>query len=516
MQLPLINAVYCLAVSLLLYLFIAFRDHRRRRGLSYPPGPPSRPIIGNLLDVPKESPWVVYADMSKKYGDVFCLRVFGQVVVVLSSLSAIKDLLEKRGEIYADRPGLPILEILELDWLLPTAKKGESWREGRKLLDRSLRSSAILPYQQMMQECARGFLGQLLAAPNDFLHHIEYLQGRLVMALTYGYDLKDNDDMIAAPVQATGIMSQLILPGAAMVNHLPFLRHIPSWVPWLSYEPLRQIGRKLSERMKNEPIDFVKNAMRNGTAVQSLASQYLQEIEDLAGPERQKQEEIIKVTLGSIFGAGADTTVSSIISLVLALVIFPGVQRRAQKKLDGVVGRDRLPTFDDRPHLPYIDAICKEVMRWKMVTPMGLPHASSQDDVYRGLFIPKGSVMVANAWGILHDPEIYPDPEAFRPERFLNEDGSLRDDPALSLAFGVGKRICAGRHFVDATLFIVASSVLSVFNITKAKDENGHEIPVTTATSVRSAIVVHPEKFECSITPRDKLAEDLIAANTLS
>jgi cytochrome P450 len=79
---------------------------------------------------------------------------------------------------------------------------------------------------------------------------------------------------------------------------------------------------------------------------------------------------------------------------------------------------------------------------------------------------------------ILHDPEIYPDPEEFKPERFLNEDGSVRDDPTLSLVFGIGKRICPGRHFVDATIFIVASSILSVFNVTKAKDENDHEIPV--------------------------------------
>lgn len=64
-------------------------------------------------------------------------------------------------------------------------------------------------------------------------------------------------------------------------------------------------------------------------------------------------------------------TVSSINSLFLALVVFPQVQRRAQAELDVVVGRDRLPTFDDRPHLPYIEAICKEVMRWLMVAPIG-------------------------------------------------------------------------------------------------------------------------------------------------
>jgi Cytochrome P450 len=91
---------------------------------------------------------------------------------------------------------------------------------------------------------------------------------------------------------------------------------------------------------------------------------------------------------------------------------------------------------------------------------------------------------------ILHDPDSYPDPEIFKPERFLNEDGTVRDDPALSLVFGVGKRVCPGRHFVDATLFIVASSVLSAFNVTKAKDENGNEISVKAAVTVLSGIVV--------------------------
>ena len=90
---------------------------------------------------------------------------------------------------------------------------------------------------------------------------------------------------------------------------------------------------------------------------------------------------------------------------------------------------------------------------------------------------------------ILHNPDLYPDPEAFKPERFLNEDGSLLDDPVISLAFGVGKRICPGRHFVDSTLFIVVSSVLSVFNVMKARDESGREIPVNVATSFQSSII---------------------------
>ena len=80
---------------------------------------------------------------------------------------------------------------------------------------------------------------------------------------------------------------------------------------------------------------------------------------------------------------------------------------------------------------------------------------------------------------ILHNPDLYPDPETFKPERFLNEDGTFRDEPAISLAFGGGKRICPGRHLVDETLFIVTASVLSVFNVAKARDGDGHEIPVS-------------------------------------
>jgi len=134
MQFLLINALDCLAISCFLYLLTNFRDCRRRGGLSYPPGPPSSPIIGNLHDVPKNTPWIAYADMSKKYSrsntlgstgypqlntafqgsDIICLRVYSRVIVVLCSLSAIKDLLEKRGQTYSVRHPPPIAEMYVL------------------------------------------------------------------------------------------------------------------------------------------------------------------------------------------------------------------------------------------------------------------------------------------------------------------------------------------------------------------------------------------------------------------
>jgi cytochrome P450 len=74
---------------------------------------------------------------------------------------------------------------------------------------------------------------------------------------------------------------------------------------------------------------------------------------------------------------------------------------------------------------------------------------------------------------ILHDPDLYPEPEVFKPERFLNPDGTLRDDPTLASAYGFGKRVCPGRHLADATLFIFAVNVLSVFDIKRGHDPRG-------------------------------------------
>lgn len=85
----------------------------------------------------------------------------------------------------------------------------------------------------------------------------------------------------------------------------------------------------------------------------------------------------------------------------LAMALFPDVQKKAQQEIDAVIGTSRMPDFSDRPSLPYVNALLKEMMRWHIVTPIALPHRVVADDEYNGYLIPGGAMIIANTWYVM-------------------------------------------------------------------------------------------------------------------
>ncbi|KAF9024019.1 cytochrome P450 [Hymenopellis radicata] len=193
------------------------------------------------------------------------------------------------------------------------------------------------------------------------------------------------------------------------------------------------------------------------------------------------------------------------------MVQNPSVLKKAQADIDSIVGHDRLPDFGDRKELPYLEAILKELLRWRLVTPLAVPHRVIQDDIYRGYHIPKGAIIVGNSWAILHDKAVYGDDvEKFNPDRFLNADGSLNPSiPHPSAAFGFGRRVCAGHwNIAEDTIWIGIASLFAAFNITKTVDEQGRVIEPS--GEFTSGLLCHPLPFKCSIFPRSRTSEALI------
>jgi len=199
------------------------------------------------------------------------------------------------------------------------------------------------------------------------------------------------------------------------------------------------------------------------------------------------------------------------------MMLNPGVQEKAQAQIDAVVGKARLPTMDDRPWLPFVDAIFRETLRYHPITPLSVPHSAVDDYVYNGFHIPKGAIFMTNVWSMAHDESRYPNPHAFIPERFLNDDGSPKPNDIEHITFGFGRRICVGRHFADTSVWSVIAKMLAVFKILKPLDEHGAEI--TIEPKFLGGIASRPFPFECRILPRipgmdaEKL-EELIAAST--
>jgi len=251
------------------------------------------------------------------------------------------------------------------------------------------------------------------------------------------------------------------------------------------------------------PFNFVKQNMHDGVDSRSVVAKLL-ETNQARGSSGEKSVQEMAATA---YAAGADTTVSALASFSLAMAVHPDMQKKAQNEIDTVIGTHRLPDFEDRPLLPFIEALYREVMRWKPVLPLGVAHATTADDVYNGYFIPKGATVLSNIWAMTRNESIYPEPERFNPDRFFTADGKLNDDDTV-LAFGFGRRICVGRHYADATIWATIVSVLSTFNIAKAKDAAGNEIDIDPTYS--DGLISHPQAFACSITPRSDTAKSLV------
>ncbi|KAF7357540.1 O-methylsterigmatocystin oxidoreductase [Mycena sanguinolenta] len=494
-------ALLVLAAVALRVFHKVFRAWQRRQ-LSFPPGPPPYPIIGNFLDLPTKLPWLTYTKWGIQYGDLVHVSVLGQHIVLVNSIKAAIELFEKRSHINSDRPVFTMSKLMGWDFNFGALSRGDKWRAQRRMFYQHFRANVSQNHRPIQMEKIHLLLQGLLSSPEEFREHLKTVAAAIIMATLYGYQVQSaNDYFVALSESAVKKVSESTFPGAMAVNTFPILRYLPSWMPGAGFQRYAAETRQLTKEMQEAPVDFVKQNMRDGMDSTSIVAKLF--------AANRYDEVAIQAVAGVAYAGGADTSVSSLASFCLAMALYPEIQKKAQTEIDTVIGTDRLPEFEDRPSLPYVEALYREVMRWKPATPLGVPHASAEDDIYDGYFIPKGTTVISNIWAMTRDESIYHEPDRFNPDRFFTADGKLNKDATI-LTFGFGRRICPGRHHVDATIWATIVSVLSTFNIAKAKDATGKEIDIDPKYS--DGLVSHPEPFACSITPRSEMAKTLVQA----
>ncbi|KAG8684478.1 hypothetical protein FRC08_013667 [Ceratobasidium sp. 394] len=376
----------------------------------------------------------------------------------------------------------------------------------RTLLQRALNNRVALDYVPLQEHEVRRYMQRLVETPGNFMKHIHLLSASISIRMVYGYKVDSSDDrFVRAAEEVMAVFSDVLAPGRWMVEVFPLLRYVPAWFPFAIVKRKIRGWQKSIDAYENDTFDFVLEQLAAGTAEESFASKLLQPENGEVIDEEKKHH--IKVLASSLYGAGADTTVSAIQSFFLAMTLYSDVQATAQAEIVNYFqqqfsGVSQFITLADRPNLPYTDALVKELLRWHPVLNLvGRRSAGGEDNnvvvdgkTYR---IPAYTNVIVNIWKILHDPNVYFEPDRFMPERYLTENPP--PDPA-TCAFGYGRRICPGLHVAQQTMWLAVSNTLANFSIAKAKDENGVEI--TPSEIYTNDIISHPAPFECSIKPR--------------
>ncbi|KAJ6603388.1 cytochrome P450 [Mycena vulgaris] len=509
-------APYLHVASAVIVLLIGWCYSKRPRSqLPLPPGPKKIPFLGNLLDMPSTFEWETYMEWSKKYNsDVLHLNVAGKSLLILSSMQAAEDLLVKRGGTFSDRPRLPMVnELMSWEAALSTWRRR---RLHRRLLHDTLNGVAVQKFRRPIRDSARWLLQRLAQDPDPLLSHLRHMAGKIIISVAYGIQVTDHDDpYVALAEEAVEGLTTALVPGRFLVDALPILKYVPAWFPGAGFKRKAALWGKLATRMMEEPYAEVKHQMACflfaiGTAPHSFTREALYGVEQ--SENKDSMEHAIRSAARSLYTAGTGTTVSVIGTFVIAMLSNPEAQRKAQMEIDAVVGKSRLPDFDDEESLPYVSAVVKEVLRWINPTPIAIPHFLASEDEYRGYRLPAGSIVMPNVHAILHDEAVYPDPYAFNPERYLLNGKLNPEMPSPEIVFGFGRRICPGRHMASLSVWISVASILATFDITKAVGEDGEIIePIF---EYFPALVVQPRPFKCRIKPRSGEALQLIQATS--
>ena len=326
-----------------------------------------------------------------------------------------------------------------------------------------------------------------------------------MLAMLYGYTPSPHtpDPLVRLINKVMAEFSKAAVVGAWLVDLIPWLRHLPNWVPGTGFKRTARQWHGDFHEVMNVPINFVTEQKAQEAAKPSYVERLLQQADPISAEEEKKH---IRQSAIALYSGGAETTATGLSFFFLAMALFPEVQAKAKEEIDRITGAGRLPSFQDRDRLPYVEAVVKETLRWQVLAPMGAPHVSEEDDEFRGYRIPKGAIILPSIKWFSIDPSVYKDPESLRPERFL---GSGAAPSPYDYAFGFGRRICPGQLLAESSLFLTIAQSLAVFDISKAVDkETGRD--VKSAVRTTPGFVAHPTPFTCRIIPRSEKCVDFI------
>ncbi|MEE6502696.1 hypothetical protein FKM82_004607 [Ascaphus truei] len=421
---------------------------RRKTWRRFPPGPPSVPFLGNMLQVNFKNLPRAFKQLSRQYGDVFSLQFCWQNMVVLNGYEVMKEALLNKSEDIADRPMFPLYQYVghcENAKGVIMEKYGRNWKEQRRFSLSTLRNFGM--GKKSLEERVIEEVGYLCSAfqseqgnPFNPRWVINNAVSNIICSITLGERFEYDDDKFQNLLRVleegmaleSGFMAQIL-------NVVPWLMKIPGPHKKI-VQPQRYMLDFLRETISEHKKSWDPNYCRD------FIDAFLQEMEKVKEDKDSSfNEGNLYLTTRDLFAAGTETTNTTLRWALLFMLLYPEVQSKVHEEIDRVIGRDRRPTMGDLLEMPYTNAVIHETQRCGDIAPVALPHMTYRDTEIQGFFIPKGITVLTNLSSVLKDETVWEKPHQFYPEHFLDADGKFVKREAF-MPFSAGRRACPGEQ----------------------------------------------------------------------
>ncbi|XP_063746917.1 cytochrome P450 2J4-like [Eleginops maclovinus] len=470
---------------------------RSRRPSNFPPGPWALPLVGNILSLDFKNLHNDITKLAETYGNVYSLKMGPEWTVVLNGLSTLQEGLSKSDHL-SDRPSFPIHTDVIPDLGVIFAN-GYSWKQQRRFAlstlkyfgvgKRSLESSILEEFKYMSKE-----LASHKGKPFNLHFLMNNAVSNIICSLIFGhrFDYKDKKFLQLITLLDKGVQIEGSV-WAQLYNSFPVLmRRLPG-----PHHSLQQIYRGLMDLMKTE-MDAHREDW-NPSEPRDFIDCYLSEIQKHQDkrddePDACFDEGNLVMCSFDLFGAGTETTSTTLRWGVLYMAKYTEIQEKVQAEIDRVIGQSREPSMEDRANMPYTDAVIHEIQRMGNIVPLSLPHLTNRDFQLGGYTIPKGTVIIPNLTSVMFDKNEWETPNTFNPGHFLNKEGKFVKKAAF-IPFSMGKRVCLGENLARMELFLFFTSLMQRFTFSMPP---GVEVML----KARFSISLSPQPFEICATLR--------------
>ncbi|PHH91911.1 hypothetical protein CDD83_9778 [Cordyceps sp. RAO-2017] len=488
----------------LIYVFINefVRHNARITGMK---GPSGLPVIGNLWDI-RVNAAEKYREWARSFGDVYQIQLGNVPVVVINSAAAAKAIFGQNAQAMSSRPEFYTFHKILSDTAgttIGTSPYSDSLKRRRKGAASALNKPSVQTYISHLDVETRDFINELYTyggagkVPTDPMPMIQRLSLSLALTLNWGTRLKSQEDNLFDEItHVEEEISRFRSTTGNLQDYIPLLRINPVNFHSAKAREMRS-RRDTYLTALNKGLD---ERIANGTFSPCIQANVIMDKE-----AKLNQAELTSISLTMLSG-GLDTVTTQVAWFMAYLSQHPEIQEKAAEEIHKFYN-DSQPMCEasDDQKCQYIVALVRESLRYFTVLRLALPRASVKSVVYNGVTIPQGSVVFLNAWACNMDPNVWSDPEVFRPERWLEQP----DAPLFT--YGVGYRMCAGSLLANRELYLLYMRLLNSFRIEGHDEVDVHPVR---GNADPTSLVAMPCRYRARFIPRNpkalkKALEDL-------